>query len=80
MDTIAKALKTLTAKERVTVKKILTDLANRRFGNFDRKKLKGRDDIFRIRKGKIRIIYRIDQNGSVFILVIEWRNDTTYNF
>lgn len=79
MDKIQKALKKLTSKEKERVKKILVKLKNRQLANLDLKKLKGRDDIFRVRKGKIRIIYRIDQKGNIFILAIERKSDTTYN-
>jgi len=80
MDKIAKALKKLTQKEQKLIKEILVKLKNKQLENLDRKKLKGRDDIFRIRKGQLRIIYRQDQKGNIFILAIEKRSDTTYNF
>lgn len=79
MDKIQKALGKLTEKERKKVKEILTQLKNRRIGNLNIRKLKGRNDVFRIRKGKIRIIYRTDKKGDIFVLSIERRNDTTYN-
>ncbi len=78
MDRIKKALEKLTPKEREKIKKILIKLKNRQLGNLNLKKLKGRGDIFRIRQGQIRIIYRIDQKGNIFILTIERKSDTTY--
>lgn len=80
MDKIEKALKKLTPKEREIVKKILTNLQNQQLQNLDLKKLKGHDNIFRVRHGKIRIIYRVDQSGAIFVLAVERRSDTTYNF
>lgn len=79
MDKIAKALKKLTLKERELIKEILAKLKNKQIENLDCKKLKGRDDIFRIRKGQLRIIYRQDQKGNIFILAVERKSDTTYN-
>ncbi len=79
MEKVSKALGRLTVKEREKVKEILVRLKNGQSGGLDLKKLKGREDIFRIRKGKLRIIYRIDKNSSIFILTIERRNDKTYN-
>ena len=79
MDKIEKALKKLTPKERALIKEILIALKNQRFENLDLKKLKGRDDIFRVRKGQIRIIYRLNNIGAIAILAIERRSDTTYN-
>ena len=80
MDKINKALQKLTVRERETMKEILVKLKGQQFRGLDMKKLKGRDDIFRVRKGKIRIIYRIDSDSQIFVLAIEKRSDTTYNF
>lgn len=77
MDKIAKALKKLSDSERAAVKIILLKLKSKELDNLDIKKLKGRDDIFRVRKGKIRIIYKITSD-KIFILTIERRNDNTY--
>lgn len=79
MDKIKKALKKLSKKEKETVKNILNKISEGNFNNLDIKKLKNREDIFRIRKGKIRIVY-IVKNDRVNILLIERRSDKTYNF
>lgn len=80
MDKISKALRKLSLKERKKIQEILLKLKNNSLDSFEIKKLKGRRDILRIRTGKIRIIYRIDKSGDVFILAIERRSDNTYNF
>ncbi len=80
MDKISKALKKFSPKEREKIKEILLKLKNNSLNRFDIKKLKGSDDIFRIRKGDIRIIYKIDKNDNLFILAVERRSDNTYNF
>ena len=80
MDKIEKALKKLTAKEREIVKQILSRLAKNNTKAFDIKKLKGREDVFRIRKGDMRIIYRLDRTDTAFILKIDRRNKSTYRF
>ena len=80
MDKIAKALNRLTSEERLIVKTILLKIKDRKFYGLDIKKLKGRSDIFRIRKGKIRIIYRLDKTGQAYILTIERKSDKTYKF
>ncbi len=77
MDAIEKELRKLTNKERKRVKFILQKLSRGELNGLDIKKLKGRDDIFRIRKGDIRIMYRI-HNEEIFILAIERRNEKTY--
>lgn len=78
MDKIAKALKKLAAGEKEIIKIILVKINARDFNGLDIKKLKGREDIYRVRKGKVRIIYRLI-NNKIFILTIERRNDNTYN-
>ena len=78
MDKIKKALEKLTPKEREKIKSILIEIKKNRFKNLDIKKLRGRDDIFRVRKGQIRIVYQVDRRGGIFILTIERRSDTTY--
>lgn len=77
MDDIAKLLKKLRADERVRTEKIIAQVRTGDFGNLDVKKLKGRNDIFRIRVGTLRIVFK--KEGSVIaVLFIERRNDTTY--
>lgn len=78
-DKIAKSLNKLTGKEKRQIKIILQDLLNGKYENYDLKKLKGRNDIYRVRKGRIRIIYRVLENGEIYLLAIERRSDTTYN-
>jgi len=78
MDKINKALKKLTRKEQEKTKHILTSIKEGKIFDFDIKKLKGRDDVFRIRSGKLRIIFK-KNNDSFDILTIERRSDITYN-
>ena len=79
MDEIEKVLKKLTAKERLSIKNILEDLRSDNFKSLNIKKLKGREDIFRVRKGDFRIVYRI-LDSNIFILKIERRRENTYKF
>ena len=70
MDKIQKFLRKLTEKER--------DEISGSFQTLDVKKLKERNDIFRIRSGNTRIIYRALPNGEIFVLSIERRSEKTY--
>lgn len=79
MDKISKALKRLSPKERLALKHILLKIKENDLSDFDIKKLKGHDNVYRIRKGKIRIIIFIKER-KVKILTIERRSDNTYNF
>ena len=78
VDKIQKFLNKLSTNERGKIKKILDDLRTNDPRGYDIKKLKGRNDIYRIRKGKLRILYRVDDNEKIYLLAIERRSDTTY--
>ncbi len=80
MDKIEKAVKRLSQKEKGWLKAILKQLSVGDFRGLDITKLRGRGDIFRVRKGDVRIIYRKDAMGGIFILKIDRRKETTYNF
>jgi len=78
MDKIEKALNKFNSREREKLKKILIQIDKKDFQNLDLKKLKERNDVFRIRKSNIRIIFRKIDN-SIKILSIERRSNNTYN-
>lgn len=78
MDKIEKALARFSEKERERVRELLLQIKTKNFAQLDFKKLKGNKDVFRIRKGDLRIILRLDNKDKIFILAIERRNDTTY--
>lgn len=78
MDKIDKVLQKLSGKERKRIKEVLKRLENKNFEGLQIKKLKGYNDIFRVRKGNIRIIYRISKANDVFVLAIERRSEKTY--
>lgn len=78
MDKIAKALAKLSDKERLRIKQALEKLFSKKVVGLDIKKLKDRDDIFRLRVGDLRIIYRVKQN-KIFILAISRRSEKTYH-
>lgn len=77
MDRIKKALNKLSAKEKTAVKSILLKLHSGKLLGMDIKKLQGHNDIFRIRKGSIRIIFR-QKSEDILILAIEKRSEKTY--
>ncbi|MEI6378304.1 MAG: hypothetical protein WCO55_01465 [Candidatus Falkowbacteria bacterium] len=79
MDKLAKALRSFSLKERKQIKFILLKIKNNSLVGLDLMKLKNNDNIFRIRKGKLRIIYRKLDDGKFSILAIERRTDNTYN-
>lgn len=79
MDKIVKALQNLSSKEKGIIKSILLKIKENSLSGFDLKKLKNCEDIFRIRKGKLRIIFKKQDGGQYSVLTIERRLDKTYN-
>ena len=78
MDRIGKALRKLSKSEQRALKAILREILAGNLTGLDVKKLKGHEEIYRVRKGSIRVIFR-KSNGLFHILTIERRTDTTYN-
>ena len=79
VDKILKELKKYSAKEKKWVSFILKKIKRGDLKSLEVKKLKGREDIYRIRKGDIRIIYR-NKNSKIFLITIERKSDNTYKF
>jgi mRNA interferase RelE/StbE len=77
MDAIGKALKKFSEQERKWVKNIFTALKTNNMQGLDIKKLKGYEDVFRVRKGDIRVIYR-KTSGGIVILEVGRRKERTY--
>ncbi|MEK7213535.1 MAG: hypothetical protein AAB637_00255 [Patescibacteria group bacterium] len=78
MNQVHKFLKKLDTKRRIVIIDILEKLQRKDFSNLDIKKLKGVSNLFRVRKGEIRIIYTIAEDSMIKILKIDFRTDTTY--
>lgn len=70
MDKIAKALKKISPSERKKFEELLIKVEANNLKNLDVKKLKGHDEIYRVRKGNMRIIFRkVDED--IFLLAVE---------
>ncbi len=78
MDRIEKALRKLSYKERKKIKDILAQINDGDFRKLNLKKLKGKTDIYRVRKGDIRIILHKTKGNSIKILAVERRSSKTY--
>jgi len=79
MDKIDKALNKLIFKEKEQMKNIIKALQLGRFDNLNIKKLKGFQDVFRVRKGRLRIVYQLLGRKIIF-LKIDKRKKNTYKF
>jgi mRNA-degrading endonuclease RelE of RelBE toxin-antitoxin system len=78
MVKIAKLLKKLSEKEREHVSSILSALLSGKTSDLDVKKLQGVEDIYRVRVGSLRIIFR-KSKGDIRVLEISCRDSNTYN-
>jgi len=76
-DKIAKLLAKLPPKQLAIIKAVLEQILNGNYDGLDIKMLKGQKDIFRVRVGNYRIIFKIvDKQPRV--LAIAQRNEKTY--
>lgn len=57
---------------------VLESIAQNKTTGLDLKKLRSRDDIYRVRKGKFRVLLLKTRN-SWNVIAIERRSDTTYS-
>lgn len=78
-DRIDKALAKLATRELEKIKHTCKLIRQHELKHLDLRKLKGHQDIFRVRVGGVRILFRIDDAQHVFVLAIERRSDTTYD-
>jgi len=78
MPTLKKLLSRLSQKDRKVLELLIDRITSLNWRDLNIKKLKGYQDIFRLRKGKIRIIFvKIDRD--IRIINIERRKENTYN-
>jgi mRNA interferase RelE/StbE len=73
-DKITKFIESLDSKTRVKLKKKLLKLKRDPYGMKDVKKIQGAKDIYRLRMGKIRILYQIIGN-EVYVIDIDFRGN-----
>lgn len=77
MDKVSKLLKKLTKKERQHLQAALDKLLSGDTVSLDIKKLKGVENIYRVRIGNLRIIFR-KESGDIRVLDIGRRDTSTY--
>ena len=77
MDNITKFLLKLSIKERTLILEIMQKILNKDFDWLDLIRLKWKDNLFRVRKRKIRIIFS-QKNGIINIIDINYW-DKIYN-
>lgn len=77
MQNVEKFLKKLNLRDRSRLENAILNIISGRLLGLNVKKLKGVENIFRVRIGKVRIVYeKID--GTCIIVEVGWRDDNTY--
>jgi len=77
MDKLTKLLKKLSEKQREYLEEVLYALVSGKTSALDIKKLKGVEEVYRVRLGDIRIIFQ-KNGGDIRVLEISRRDDSTY--
>lgn len=77
VDRMMKVLKKLSKTERTEVDQVVELILMNQLGDLDVKKLKGTDNVYRVRKGNIRIIFR-KVTPVNRLVAIERRSEKTY--
>jgi mRNA-degrading endonuclease RelE of RelBE toxin-antitoxin system len=77
MDKIDKFLKKLSKAEATLLIKVIADILEQKTDRYDVKKLRGYRDIYRIRVGNKRIIFR-QLLDDIEVLDVSLRNEKTY--
>lgn len=79
MRGLKKLLSKFSRKEKEIIERLIEVIISLNWQNVDVKKLKGHQNIFRVRRGKIRIIFSKDKK-DIRIFSIERRGENTYKF
>ncbi len=76
-DKIRKFVDRLTPKQREVAKLLILRVKLSDTEGLDVKRLQGHEDMYRVRKGRLRIVYL--KNATEFRVVhMDWRDDQTY--
>lgn len=78
MDKISKALTRIPAKQRAIILQATEQIISGDLQNLDIKKLKGSEEIFRVRVGQYRVIFAGNREAGYIVLSIAKRNEQTY--
>lgn len=79
MDRLEKELRTLSRKELIRINEILERLKQGQIEHLEVKALQGHKQIYRVRVGRLRVIYTIHKDGTILLLAVRKRDDRTYS-
>jgi mRNA-degrading endonuclease RelE of RelBE toxin-antitoxin system len=72
-----KAIARLQAKDKAVAQLLIMRIIMNDIIGLDIKQLSGHKDLFRVRKGRVRVVYR-QENTRTIIVLVDLRNDKTY--
>jgi len=78
MNKTQKFIQKLSPKNRDKILQTAILISNNQINNLDYKKLKGSNNLYRVRVGKFRIIFLKDKNNNYQIKEITKRDNNTY--
>ena len=78
VDRMIKNLQKFSKDERRQILQIMKRIQQNDLVGLDLKKLKDRDDAYRVRKGNFRIIFRKMDEGFPIVIAVERRSESTY--
>ena len=78
MNKILKSLIKFSSKERKNAEDDIACITGRKFENLNIKKLKGFENLYRSRRGRVRIVFSLNPT-DVKIIKVDKKNDNTYN-
>lgn len=79
MPTLEKLLSKFDKTERTTLESIAVQVISLDWRGLNVKKLKGYQDVFRVKRGQLRIIFA-KKGSQISFFSIERRSETTYKF
>ncbi len=77
MPSLKKLLSKFSREERKTIEATIESIVSLDWEQLDIKKLKGHQNVFRVRKGSLRIIF-LKKDKDIFIAAIDRRSEKTY--
>jgi len=76
-DKISKLLAKIPVKDLLRIQQTLEKIKDLQFEGLNIKAIKGQNEIFRVRVGRYRIIYKLEDK-NIFLISIDKRNEKTY--
>ncbi len=78
MDRLSKELRKLSRKELERIRGVLESIKTGAIDTLQVKQMRGFANTYRVRVGRLRVVYEVLQDGTVKLLVVRKRDDNTY--